>query len=205
MPEPVTLCAQDSAYKKGDLVMYTYKSQPLFGDDGEEIGEVEDIFDIATIVGVHLDDFPNVYYTIQYTPAGGVSRERQTTSTRLRLCTINDPMVYPSTKSGGGGSANGNSAQTEISMTAYSSRTSTAPLAPMSFKVKSGSVTYTISDVDSTITVLQVKMALSAVTGVPTSRQKLIIKGSYLKDAQFIISQSSKVTRGCTVTLMGTK
>ena len=49
LAEPVTLSAQDSAYKKGDLVIYTSKSQPTLGD-GDDEAPVEETFDIATIV-----------------------------------------------------------------------------------------------------------------------------------------------------------
>lgn len=158
-------------YKKGDLLQYKTSS-----------GELQ----IVVIVGVHLDDFPNVYYTI--TEKANTSKERQTDHSRL----------IPFGK--GDNHSSTPTLQNQKNIISMSSNTEISDM--ISFIVIHGSNNYEIIDVDHSISIGMLKAKLENVTAVPRARMKLICKGTILKDSQNIL-KDTKITRNSKVSLVG--
>lgn len=131
--------------------------------------------ELVTVVCPHLDDFPNVYYTIRLHMQD--NRERQTDGSRLQPIDSAAP-----------------SAAVPQSMASPSQ----API-PGSFKITiaSGGDNHPIPNLLPSTTVFQVKLMISQLLHVPASAQKLIFKGKVLADKQTLgrahITDNAKV------------
>ena len=172
--------ASGSVFQKvSDISAHTYgKGNRVFYEANVDVARKE-----ATIIGVHYDDYPNVYYTILLDD--GV--EKQTIASRLMP-------LDESTE--------------EISCAAAnvhpSNATTMAVENSMFWKVEisHGLRGKYIIEVDPDWSIAEMKMKVAEVTGVPLASQKLMCKGSMLKsDAAKIID--TKITNQCKISLIG--
>jgi hypothetical protein len=165
--EPVVSSVKETKRQlaKGEICLYTTSS-----------GEQE----LVTVVSAHLDDFPNVYYTIRLHMQD--NRERQTDSSRLQP--VDSAAAAPSSSPVKGGCA--------------------PPPEPVAggFKitVASGGETHSFPNLLPSTTVFQLKLMISAKLRVPASTQKLIFKGKVLGDKQTL--GEAKITDNAKVLLM---
>eukprot|EP01041_Mallomonas_annulata_P002684 gene2683-5280_t len=123
----------------------------------------------AIVMAIHLDDVPS-YYTIRMNSG----REKQTVGTRLQLIE-RAPSTSTSTKS-----------------TGISSNSSTK--GGLTIEVSQGTKIRNIEGIQPEQSVLELKRILEKEFGVPAFQQKLIFKGTVLKDHQKI--NQTKITNG---------
>jgi hypothetical protein len=164
------------AFKAGDLVLYTKSN-----------GEKE----VVSIVAVHRDDYPNVYYTIltQATSSSTERHERQTD--HARLSTLAPAAAVSSTAVGAG--------NLPISMGGKLASTA------FSIQIQHGTRSYYVIDIDRTISVSQLKIKLQDATGVPWQKCKLICKGLVLKDQMLLMDEATtKIVNGGKISMIGT-
>lgn len=165
-----------------------------------------------TISGIHLDDFPNVYYSVklktplQSTNVAGFdalifNHEKQTDATHLLPVS-----EVPPSKSASAGSA-GNAAAERAEREA-SARTAALALqqtlaaigTPVKIKVGFSNRDHNLT-IGSQCTVAQLKMLISAMTDVSVPDMSLICKGAVLKNNNQLI-QDTKITNGSKVVVM---
>lgn len=171
-PEETVIISEADRYKPGELLLYTTSS-----------GSTE----LVTIIAVHLDDYPHVYYTVlpQVKDSNTPRNERQTYHKRLsRINPVSD-----TSKSIGMG-------QLPISMGGVSST-------PFSIQISHGNKTYYIIDISDSTTIGQLKVKLQESTGISWQKMKLISKGTILKDHMAIQSPETKIVNGGKVAMIG--
>lgn len=176
----------------------------------------------AKVTGVHHDDFPNIYYTVQmqtppqFTAADGslalaFAHEKQTDHTHLL-----PPSGEPLPLAGAAGSEAGGAAKRSRAGDAASERAEQAAAArqaalqlqgtlaamgtPLSIKVGFSNKDYTMT-IGTQCTVAQLKMLISAVTEVPVPEMKLIVKGTVLKNNNQLI-KDTKIGNNSKVVVM---
>ena len=142
--------------------------------------------EIVKILGIHYDDFPNIYYTIISEHSNDKNLEKQTDSSRLSF--IN--------------TLNSSKNQT-ISMKSLNLNENDSNNQTIYFTVTHGTTQYQIEDVNNTNTVLQLKQLLQNVTNIPVSKMKLICKGSSLIDRLKLMTET-KLTNNGKLVLIGT-
>ena len=150
---------------------------------------------MVSIVGVHHDDFPNVYYTVRLknpivlTGVAGCEAltfhtEKQTDHTHLSPVSegFGKPKAAPRGASAAGNAAAERSERTNAAKYAAQQlqQTLCANGTPVAFKVGFSNRDYEIS-IGSLCTVAQLKLLISAITDVPVPDMKLICKGVVLK------------------------
>ena len=130
---------------------------------------------LVKVVGVHHDDFPNIYYTIQpCDPSSATFDEKQTDANRLSIVKDKDveqPSPNPPSPSPAAVPINNNCIILNISHNKKD--------IPIRIDPKS--------------TVLQLKEEISTKTGVAIKEMKLTSKGTVMKDNQVSISKSDLV------------
>jgi hypothetical protein len=174
---PTSPPAPTRDYIKGEAVIYT-------GQDGQ--GRQ------AIVRGVHYDDPPDTYYTIELQDN---KSERQTVAKRLRLDpnALTNPGKRPSQEQ-----------QKQQQRTLP--RTQAAPLAEasaagtVSFHVALGSKVAQVRNFPLTSTVSALKKYIGDSTGISIKAQKLSCKGTMLRDEQTIAT--TKIREGGRVTLI---
>lgn len=173
-----------------------------------------------SIVGVHHDDFPNVYYTVKLnmpitlTGVAGCESlvfhtEKQTDWTHL--LPVSESFGKAGSKAdstaGGRGGAAGNAAA-ERSERANAAKYAAQQLQqtlcalgrPVVFKAGFSNRDYELS-IGNECTVAQLKLLISAITEVPIPDMKLICKGVVLKDHGQLI-RDTKISNGSKVVVM---
>ena len=177
----------------------------------------------VSIVGVHHDDFPNVYYTVKInmpiilTGAAGCEAlvfhtEKQTDWTHLLPVTesFGKADSKPSSIAGAGRGAAGaaGAAAAERSERANAAKYAAQQLQqtlcalgkPVAFKAGFSNRDYELS-IGNECTVAQLKLLISAITEVPIPDMKLICKGVVLKDHSQLI-KDTKISNGSKVVVM---
>lgn len=162
----------------------------------------------VTISGVHLDDFPNIYYTVklktplQSTNAPGFDtlifhQEKQTDSTHL----LPVSEVPPSASKCGNAAAERAEREASARTAALAlQQTLSAIGTPVAIKVGFSNKDYNLS-IGSQCTVAQLKMLISAMTDVSVPDMSLICKGVVLKNNNQLI-QDTKITKGSKIVVM---
>eukprot|EP01038_Epipyxis_sp_PR26KG_P010814 gene10814-14515_t len=136
------------------------------------------------IVGVHHDDFPNIYYTVQpITPNANLFTEKQTDHTHL----------IPFTKECSIGTSDSNQ-QTEDD--------NIDPNSAINIIVIHGKQEYRNIRVSLDFTVLELKNKLYKLTKVLPQDQKIICRGLTLKDSNQKL-RNTKLSDGVKITLVG--
>jgi uncharacterized spore protein YtfJ len=173
----------DEKFTVGEVVEYQHK---LSDGSGKETIE------LVTIVAVHYDDFPNIYYTIKY---NSNNREKQTDANRLKR--ISGGMGAGATGSLSSGKSSGRSVGTGTGGV----RTVAVAGNPLLLKVTHGARHIEVSTIGEENTISQLKEVISRETGVAPKNQKLIFKGSVLKDIQTL--KASKLLNGSKISMIG--
>lgn len=123
---------------------------------------------LVTIVGVHFDDYPNIYYTIRpLDPSKSTYDEKQTDANRLSLVDKNEKIAMPEKKE----------KKNEDTITIH-----------FSFNKKDASL-----QIDPKLSIANLKEELSKLTGCALKEMKLTYKGIVLKEEKTSISQSQLV------------
>jgi Ubiquitin family len=164
-------CSEGRSFRKGETARYlrSTKSQEDDGVDGKKLSDED--YELVRVVDVHMDDFPNVYYTVQFHASGC---ERQTDSAHLAEHTAIVNVIAKCA---------GTSLQLQI--------------------VHAGK-NFDLSDrIGDDNTISELKAAVASLTDVPADGQKLIYKGTVLKnDTQKL--KDTKISRGAKITVIGT-
>lgn len=206
----------NKAFVKGDIAWY-HKSK-----SGAPMKSKQDALScgvpllLVKIVGVHHDDFPNIYYTINMVhpshtcgTAGALEAlsfhdEKQTDSDRLIPVLEGDVEIRDALKNEPEQSAYGKSPvassisnETKILMNELCV---TGPV--LSFKVSHGGVDYNDMRISSKCRVSHLKQLLSVLTGIPVKNLKVIIKGSILKQDSLLVTEA-KLANGMKITVIG--
>ena len=164
-------------YGKGNKVLYETNS---------EHGRME-----ATIIGVHYDDYPNVYYTILLDD--GV--EKQTIASRLMPLDENTREISSS-------SSNERLTDDSNASTLCSTPNTVHKSTLWKVEVSHGMRGKYALDVDPEWSIGAMKVKVYELTGVSPSDQKLMCKGSMLKNDIAKIADT-KITNECKISLIG--
>jgi len=142
------------------------------------------------VVGVHLDDFPNVYYTVRFDGPDAGGREKQTDHYHLRRKNF-------SPGGSGVGGAPAGAQQTRLVVEGGVAG------AALNLKVNHGGKVYELGDgIGDKNTIGQLKELVERYSGVTVKQQKLVYKGVVLKEAGSDL-KSVKLANGSKITLIG--
>jgi predicted nucleic acid binding AN1-type Zn finger protein len=132
--------------------------------------------ELATVVCAHLDDFPNVYYTIKI--ASQDNRERQTDASRLKPLPED---IQPASKAT-------TSPVTTQAPPASPPQPATPPIDGFTINIAVGGDTFPLHHVTPATKILDIKLRIAASkqtkANIPPTQQKLIFKGKVLTDKQ---------------------
>jgi len=164
----------------GEVVEYYPTAGNSFSREGEGGKDME----LVTIISVHQDDFPNLYYTLRFN-AG--KREKQTDRFHLRR--------RPGALKARLGSTGGVITEVEGGVVG----------SPMALKINHGGkmIDIVVGLIGDRNTVDGLKGVVGQYTGVPLKSQKLVYKGVVLKDGDVDL-KTAKLANGSKVTLIGT-
>lgn len=208
-------------YEKGQVAWY-HKVEPAVHRrlSVEEMERTQAMI-MVTIVGVHHDDYPNVYYTVKLhmpitlSGAAGCENlmfhtEKQTDWTHLLPVSESFGQTSRAASSGIAGHPTNAAgiAAAERSERANAAKYAAEQLQqtlcaigkPVTFKAGFSNRDYELS-IGSDCTVAQLKLLISAITEVPVPDMKLICKGVVLKDHTQLI-KNTKISNGTKVVVM---
>lgn len=158
----------DPKFKKTDTVLYTTS-------DGAEVE--------AEVIGVHLDDFPNIYYTIR---VFGSDSERQTNENRMRKLEISNFQASTAATSESIDLA-GSVDPSEIIQVTVSFQSRQIPL-----------------KLTNSTTIGALRSSIRSLTGISSRNQKLIVRGQLLPQIDHAQIKDTKIVPGCKIMLMAT-
>mmetsp|Transcript_1488 Transcript_1488/g.2493 ORF Transcript_1488/g.2493 Transcript_1488/m.2493 type:complete len:401 (+) Transcript_1488:53-1255(+) len=211
-------------YEKGQLVWYHKVPKEVVETMSPVQMEHNHPMILVRISGVHHDDYPNIYYSVQLktpvesTQVPGADKlvfehEKQTDSTHLCASTSScstSTSTSSSTSRVEGAFADHSGSSTHAGDSQGSSETQLVDELQQTLSTMGPSIqfkmVYKAQDrplvIGSNCTVAQLKQLISAYTGVKVADMKLIIKGTVLKNNQQQVKET-KLTKGAKIMVMG--
>jgi len=164
---PVPSAPGPAPLAKGDGAWYRYQSP---SEPGPRLVRVE-------VVGVHHDDFPNIYYTVRSADSPPLFQEKQTDAARLLPLAAHQPAEEPG------------------SQLAVRGR-------PLKLRAQHGERLLGEVSVGADNTVRELRQLLLARCGLPASAAcRLLCKGAQLRDPHTL--QQARLSSGCKVLVVG--